>query len=357
MPFPFAVDLDALFHERRPQMLGRGLPESDVDGIIERVEEMWGEGPGTWTHEWVNLARTYSERDDSPMALLAYGYAKFPTLADEPRQAAYREQIDLCVAMAASDPVDFERRDIMVEQAGQTGQPVAVTVHQYTPTDADPANAPVLLASGGVDMWKDDLHAVWGACAMFTGMTVLAFDIPGTGESNVTMSVESTEIVSGLVRSAKELGNGKVAHFGISMGGYFSARTGLTGEAAATVVLGGPVSAAFTTTPVGAMRSIAGSALGFDAAPTDDELAARWMPMSLDAQLAAQQDPTPMLVVNGANDPLIPQEDTLLFEGRPGAEVHLIADAGHCAAEKLSEVTPMIIGWLAQTMNGPHDAT
>lgn len=44
-----------------------------------------------------------------------------------------------------------------------------------------------------------------------------------------------------------------------------------------------------------------------------------------------------------------------MFEGRPGAEVHLIPDAGHCAAEKLGEVTPMIIGWLAQTMAAPHD--
>lgn len=352
MPFPFAVDLDALFEERRPQMLSRGLPEADVDGIVERVGEMWGDGPGTWTHEWTSLARTYIGRDDAPMALLAYGYAKFPTLADEPRRAAYREQIDLCIAMAESDPVDFERRDIVVEL---DGQPVAVTVHQYTPAGGDPANASVLLASGGVDMWKDDLHAVWGACAMFTGMTVVAFDIPGTGEATVAMSAESTEVVSGLIRSAKELGNGRVAHFGISMGGYFSARTGLTGEADAAVVLGGPVTAAFTTTPVGAMRSIAGSALGFDAAPTDDELAARWLPMSLDAQLASQERATPMLVVNGANDPLIPQEDTLLFEGRPGAEVHLIPDAGHCAAEKLGEVTPMIIGWLAQTMATPED--
>lgn len=104
------------------------------------------------------------------------------------------------------------------------------------------------------------------------------------------------------------------------------------------------------------MRSIAGRPLGFDTAPTDDELAARWIPMSLAAELEAQVQATPMLVVNGADDPLIPQEDTLLFEGRPGAEVHLIPDAGHCAAEKLGEVTPMIIGWLAQTMAAPHDA-
>jgi len=61
-----------------------------------------------------------------------------------------------------------------------------------------------------------------------------------------------------------------------------------------------------------------------------------------------------MLVVNGADDPLVPQDDTLLFENRPGAERHLIPDSGHCAAEKLGEVTPMIIGWLAKTMAAAH---
>lgn len=62
-----------------------------------------------------------------------------------------------------------------------------------------------------------------------------------------------------------------------------------------------------------------------------------------------------MLIVNGADDPLVPQEDTLLFEARPGAEVRLIPDAGHCATSKLSsDVVPLIIDWLNRTMT-PKD--
>lgn len=347
MPYPFAVDLDALFEERRPQMIGRGLPELDVDHIRSSVRDMWGDGQGTWAFEWSSLARRYVEQGNDAAALLAYGYAKFPTLADEPRRAAYREQIDLCVSMAEADPVDFERRVIEID-AGDAVVPV--TVHRYTAPGADCSDAPVLLASGGVDMWKDDLHAVWCACATWAGVSVLAFDIPGTGESTVPMSLESTKVISGLVAEAQRMGNGRVAHFGISMGGYFSARTGLTAEVDAAVVLGGPVVAAFDAAPVGAMTSIVGSALGFDAAPTTEKLIARWEPMSLRGELEMADRDVPMLVVNGANDPLIPQADTLVFEGRPGAEVHLIPDSGHCAAEKLGEVTPMIIGWLGRTM-------
>jgi len=184
-------------------------------------------------------------------------------------------------------------------------------------------------------------------------MSVLAFDIPGTGESTVPMSLESANVVSGLVREAKQIGNGRVAHFGISMGGYFSARTGLSSEVDAAVVLGGPVEAAFETAPVHAMAGIVGSALGFDTAPTAAEINERWGPMSLSSLLETSESAPPMLVVNGENDPLIPQHDTLVFDGRTNAETQLVPDSGHCAAEKLGEVTPMIIGWLAKTMADP----
>jgi esterase FrsA len=351
MPYAWPVDVGMLFAERYPQMVNRGLPPADVDALRERTTHMWTEEPGGWVFEWSRLAEHYVERGDMALALLAYGYAKFPTLADEQRRTAYRKQIELCVALAEADPVGFRRRVVEVEHLGGR---VPVTVHEYSRPDTDPAHAPVLLASGGLDMWKDDLHSLWSACVFSTGMSVLAFDIPGTGESTVAMSAASGGIVSGLVREARQFGNGRVAHLGISMGGYFAARTGLVGEVDASVVFGGPVKVTFDR-PFGspsarAMSGIAGAALGFDAPPTDDELAARWTPLSLTALLDAQQHLTPMLVVNGANDPLIPKEDTLLFEGRPGAEVHLVPDSGHCAAEKLDEVGPLIIGWLAETM-------
>jgi esterase FrsA len=53
-----------------------------------------------------------------------------------------------------------------------------------------------------------------------------------------------------------------------------------------------------------------------------------------------------MLVVNGADDYFIPQSDTLIFQGRPKTEVHLIEDTGHVAMSKAAEVVPMIIAWL-----------
>lgn len=347
MSFQWPVDLEALWVERYPQMINRGLPTEVVDGIRDRVTEMWGDEPGTWVHEWSQVADRYADAGDTAMAVLAYGYAKFPCLADEGRRAAYAKQIEQCLIAASTGAVTFERR---VVDVGHDGVQVPVTVHQYSTPDADLAGSPVLLASGGVDAWKDDFHGLWEAFTQFTGMTVLAFDIPGTGEATIAMSADSVGIVSQLIAEARRLGDGRVAHFGLSMGGYFSARTGLAGEVDAAVVLGGPVRAAFTAdTPHGAIGGIIANAMGLDAPPTDDEIQERWAPMSL-APLLETDAAIPMLVVNGADDPLVPQEDTLLFEGRTNAEVHLLADSGHCAAEKLAEVIPLIIGWTSATM-------
>lgn len=54
-----------------------------------------------------------------------------------------------------------------------------------------------------------------------------------------------------------------------------------------------------------------------------------------------------MLVINGADDYFIPQSDTLVFQGRPNTEGHLVEGTGHCAMSKAPEVVPKIVGWLA----------
>lgn len=54
----------------------------------------------------------------------------------------------------------------------------------------------------------------------------------------------------------------------------------------------------------------------------------------------------PMLVINGADDYFVPQADTLIFEGRPSTEVHLVPGAGHCAFSKLPDVMALVFRWL-----------
>ena len=84
----------------------------------------------------------------------------------------------------------------------------------------------------------------------------------------------------------------------------------------------------------------------WDHSPSLDELSAGLEQLNRQ-ELLAQQRNSAMLVINGADDYFIPQSDTLVFQGRPNTEVHLVEGTGHCAMSKAPEVVPKIIAWLA----------
>lgn len=348
MPYQWPLDPQELFEERYPQMVNTGLPVEDADAMRAAISEMWPDAPGGWIYEWTQLGDRYTAEGRHDLAVLAYGWAKFPSITDDLRRTALERQVAAYEQASAGFPVSFERRVLTLPFQGGTTN-VAVHILAAPGLSED---APVVLASGGVDSWKMDLHLLFTATALNTGARVVAFDIPGTGESEVPLGAASTEVIDGLVAFARRLGNGAVAHLGISMGGYFSARTGLAGQVDAAIVLGGPVEAAFAPGREWkyGMADIVGNAFGFDRSPTSAEIGELSGPLSL-RPLLDQDVNTPMLVINGADDVHIPQHDTLVFDGRRDTEVHLISDTGHCAISKLGEVGPLMLGWLNRQLH------
>ena len=162
----------------------------------------------------------------------------------------------------------------------------------------------------------------------FEGSTIgVPVDQPGTGENPVPMTIEADETVLALVIEARKLGNGKIAHFGTSFGANYSAMTELTGAVDCSVVLGGPVKAAFekgalARLPYG-MPDIIANDMGFNRPPSPSEFAQTIGAFSRHALLERATN-APMLVINGADDYFVPHEDTRIFEGRAGTDIHLI---------------------------------
>jgi esterase FrsA len=348
MPYQWPCDPQELFFERYPQMVNTGLPAQDADAMRTAITDMWADTPGGWVFEWSQLGARYAEEGNEALATLAYGWAKFPVLADDAKRKALQHQVEHYLLAAEDFPVDFDRRFLDVRHRGSS---TSLPVHILAAPDL-PEDAPVLIASGGVDSWKMDLHALFVAFALHTRTRVLAFDIPGTGECSIPLSRDSVDMIDGLVARARELGDGTVAHLGISMGGYFSAATGLAGTVDAAIVLGGPVESAFApgrSFQFG-MADIAGNAFGFDRRPSAEETAERSGEMSL-RPLLDQVTNSPMMVVNGADDIHVPQEDTLVFQDRRHTRVELLPDTGHCAVSKLGEVVPLMIDWLNETLD------
>jgi esterase FrsA len=349
MPYQWPLDPQELFVERYPQMINTGLPAQDADAMRAAITEMWADAPGGWVFEWSRLGARYAEEGNEALATLAYGWAKFPVIADNAKLEALQHQIDHYMLAAKDFPIDLVRRFVEVPYRGSSTR---LPVHVLAAPDL-PENAPVLIASGGVDSWKMDLHTLFAAFALNTSARVIAFDIPGTGECPIPLSRDSVKMIDGLVAYARELGDGTVAHLGISMGGYFSAATGLAGSVDAAIVLGGPVESAFApgrSFQFG-MADIVGNAFGFDRRPSVEEAAERRAQMSLRPLLDEDRN-SPMLVVNGADDIHVPREDTLVFEDRRDTRVELLADTGHCAVSRLGDVVPMMIDWLNVTLYG-----
>ncbi len=348
MPYQWPLDPQELFVERFPQMVHTGLPAEDADAMRTAITDMWPDAPGGWVFEWSRLGARYAEEGNAALATLAYGWAKFPIIADDAKRRALQHQLEQYLLAAEDFPVDFERMSLEVPHQGSSTR---LPVHVLAAPDL-PVGAPILLASGGVDSWKMDLHALFVAFALNTRTRVLAFDIPGTGECPIPLSRDSVGLIDGLVAHARELGDGTVAHLGISMGGYFSAATGLSGTVDAAIVLGGPVESAFASARSFqfGMADIVSNAFGFDHQPSAEETAERGTEMSL-RPLLDQDTNSPMIVVNGADDIHIPQEDTLVFQDRRHTRVELLPETGHCAISKLGDVIPLMIDWLNETLN------
>ncbi len=347
MSYIFPIAPEAMFEDRFEQFVALGVPRTEVEEMRGAITEMWSDAPGGWVFEWSRLAKRHADADQFHLASLAYGCAKFPCLANDAKRQALVNQVTSYLAAAPGFPVKFERRLVA---AAFGGDDATLPVHLYS-VNGRYDRAPVLLISGGVDTWKMDIHGICVAFAQRLGVTVLAFDQPGTGENPAALVIEADEIVLGLARQARAIGNGKVAHFGLSFGANYSAMTGLLGAVDASVVLGGPIDQAFAKEaleklPYG-MPDIVSNAMGFDRRPTMSEFVGATAKLSRRA-LLERADNSPMLVINGENDYFVPQADTRVFKGRPRTETHLIAEAGHCARSKLPDAMSLVFRWLPE---------
>ncbi|MBK6294678.1 MAG: hypothetical protein IPF55_10600 [Rhodoferax sp.] len=55
---------------------------------------------------------------------------------------------------------------------------------------------------------------------------------------------------------------------------------------------------------------------------------------------------SPLLAINGDDDPYVRPHDSLLFRDGPQNTVWLVPSAGHCAERRLSLLMPAILMWL-----------
>lgn len=109
MSYEFEVIPDELFGERYAQFVSSGVPREDVDAVRAAIADMWANAPGGWVYEWSQLAKRYAAQGNHVLAAAAYGWAKFPTLADDAKRVAMAKQLEQYQLAAPTFEVTFER--------------------------------------------------------------------------------------------------------------------------------------------------------------------------------------------------------------------------------------------------------
>jgi esterase FrsA len=345
--FTFALAPDDLFAERGRQFRGWGIPDQAIDAAEASVTDMWADGPGGWTTEWCRQAGELEKSERWLDAALTYGAARFPCLATTARVAAYERQLAL-FAQATDGSVGRE----LVPVTYRSRQ-LALPVHRYPA----PRARATLLLTGGVDTWKVELHRMATALQQLGELDVVVFDMPGTGECDVALAPDADVVyaqVADAVR-AHERPDGPIGVMGISFGGLWAAKLALRRQIDFAVDVGGPVGAQHPAPrrplalPNG-MTGIVAHALRLDGLPAPDEVPELLDGFSLAGQglLGPDRRPAPLLVLNGTDDVYVPTADSTVFEQYPQAEVHLFPGAGHCAAERITDVVGRAIAWIGQ---------
>jgi esterase FrsA len=341
-----------------------------ADGVREILANINSLDRDEWAAAWRRMGARYAERGaalattDKKAAhdayIMAFRYDSFgswPTANSSGKKAAYaRATEDFRKAAALSDPA--------IEPVSFPYEGKTVNAYLALPKGVRPA--PVVLAIGGLDSYKE----YWCERAEAfrkAGLGVLCLDMPGTGEAPIKIDVGAEKMYSAAIDyllTPRDVDGKQLAAMGVSWGGYWGAILGFTEKERlrGTVVWGGPVHNYF-------QRDWQTKALGtreylFDLFPARasvygvtaiEEFFAYGPRMSLEARGFIGKPSTRTLLINGVNDTQVPIDDLYLLQrtGTP-KEAWVNPQGGHIGrgpgwpdGRILSEVA---LPWLARVM-------
>lgn len=346
-----------------------GMKAEDVREILSGISST---NRDEWAAAWSRMGARYAERGaalattDRQAAREAYimafrydAFGAWPTANSPGKKQAYaRSTEDFGKAAALSDP------PIEAVSFPYDGK----TVHAYLALPKGARPAPVVLAIGGLDSYKE----YWCERAeafLKVGLGVLCLDMPGTGEAPIKIDVGAEKMYSAAIdylTKRKDVDGKRLAAMGVSWGGYWSAILGYTEKERlrGTVVWGGPIDTYF-------QRDWQAKALGtreylFDlfaarasvyGVSAVEDFFAYGPRMSLQARGFIGKPSAPMLLINGVNDTQVPIDDLYLLQrtGTP-KEAWVNPQGGHIGrgpgwpdGRILNEVA---LPWLARLLRG-----
>jgi esterase FrsA len=317
-------EVQARVDQKRPPLAG--IRPEDARAVLARIGSLSRE---EWASEWSKAADRYwsqaqsAEASDPAAAARHYWhawrlnhFARWPFENVRARKRAQQLALDAFrrYARLVDPPIEVLRIPFEGKE---------IVTYLRLPPDIRPA--PVVLSVSGLDSRKEDFSAL-SENYLLQGVALLAVDLPGTGESSVTVArPDSDRMFSAILdhlAARSDVDARRVVVQGRSWSAYWAAKLAITerNRLRGVVVHGGPVHGYFQ--PEWLRASLETGEYLYDYFPskaqlvgatTVDGMLERMSKFSLlDAGLLDEPS-APMLVVNGARDSQVPVSDVFVL--------------------------------------------
>jgi 2,6-dihydroxypseudooxynicotine hydrolase len=334
------------------RFIANGTDYGDFTATLARISR-WAD----WCREWGVTATHYEQLAEAAgdagqaataagawqRAALAWHWGKFVFTDDPVQQRAAHERTVACFRRAA--PALTPPAELVSIPYGNH------VLAGYLRAPSAPANTkvPAVIMVPGLDSTKEELQAT-AEFFLARGLATLAIDGPGQGEAEYELPIEpayekvATAAVDYLGGRA-DIDAGRIGLFGVSLGGYYAARAAAyERRLRAVVALAGPyrMDLGWDELPPQTRATFQARS----GAKTADEARAKAAELTLEE--AAAHIATPLLIVAGGRDRIIPaHHQQRLAERVPAAELLLYPDGSHGVTNRAYESRSRMADWLA----------
>jgi 2,6-dihydroxypseudooxynicotine hydrolase len=217
------------------------------------------------------------------------------------------------------------------------------------PAAAGFGNAPVVIMAPGLDSTKEELQAT-AEYFLARGLATLAIDGPGQGESEYELPIEPAyeKVATAAVDYLQDrsgLDRERIGLFGVSLGGYYAARSAAYEKRLrAVVALAGPYRFDLDWDELPAQTRATFQARS--GAKSEEDARAKAARLTLEE--AAAHIETPLLIVGGGRDRIVPayHQERLANEVKT-AELAIYPDGSHGVTNRAYESRSRMADWLA----------
>jgi 2,6-dihydroxypseudooxynicotine hydrolase len=333
-----------------------GTDYGDFTATLARIGR-WAD----WCREWGVTATYYEQLAEAAedagqqqtaagawqRAALAWHWGKFVFVDDPVQQRAAHDRSVACFFKAA--PALTPPAELVRIPYGDTTLPAYLRV----PAAAGFGNAPVVIMLPGLDSTKEELQAT-AEYFLARGLATLAIDGPGQGESEYELPIEPAyeKVATAAVDYLQDrsgLDRERIGLFGVSLGGYYAARSAAYEKRLrAVVTLAGPYRFDLDWDELPEQTKATFQARS--GAKSEEEARAKAAKLTLEE--AAAHIEVPLLIVGGGRDTIVRahHQERLAKEVKT-AELAIYPDGSHGVTNRAYESRSRMADWLAARLD------